>query len=726
MPPVEAELTDGDSDDEEETQPKDQNHLGRGVLSQEAELVLYNGDPATAITDREAASTSTSKKEEEDRGAARTRTSKKRVRTEQEVEEVIEEEEDKGAARTRTSKKRVRTEQEDEEEIEEDRGAARTRTSKKRVRTEEEDEEIEEDRGAARTRTSKKRVRTEQEEEEEEEMEEEDENEGGRKLGRTKNTDRRWKSTKPMIFGMAVPEFQEQPLKTLPDGCYIPYEFFKLFVTDEFVDYIADMSQQYAGRKGQVHIQPKLTHNNIRITHAIMYMTGYIRPSNRRMYWERREDSRNSLVAKTMTEATFTSILRHTTFVNNTVPDPNDRYWKVRPLFDQINSCAKQWIKHPEKVSIDEAMVKYFGPHPLKQFMRGKPHRFGYKVWVMASSTGELLACQPYAGASTMIKDYGQGQGPNVVLGLAEQCGLLLGAKVYCVNLFTSLDLLEHMGDRHLGVTGTMRQNRLHGIPLPTKKEVAKNFERGQLQAIYHQDAMVLVWKDNQPVYMASNHDSVEPMGTCQRYSQKEKGYVAVHQPKLNHEYNTNMGGVDLLDNGEKNYAITARIKKWYWCLYAWFLNVSMVQAWRLYRAHMPRMFRLLEEAELEAIRMEEDREERKEMEENWKKRRVTEKRKAEIPLLEFTRQVVDTLFMRHSDPHTTIVPQQNVVLSSSTLEEARFDSGRHLVRIFDVRGVCKECKARTKYRCIRCNVALHPDVCFYKFHTPEEEWQNV
>jgi len=59
MPPVEAELTDGDSDDEEDTQPKDQNHLGRGVLSQEAELVLYNGDTATAITDREAASTST-------------------------------------------------------------------------------------------------------------------------------------------------------------------------------------------------------------------------------------------------------------------------------------------------------------------------------------------------------------------------------------------------------------------------------------------------------------------------------------------------------------------------------------------------------------------------------------------------------------------------------------------------------------------------------------------
>jgi hypothetical protein len=28
---------------------------------------------------------------------------------------------------------------------------------------------------------------------------------------------------------------------------------------------------------------------------------------------------------------------------------------------------------------------------------------------------------------------------------------------------------------------------------------------------------------------------------------------------------------------GGKRYAITMRVKKWYWLCYAWFLNVSMV-----------------------------------------------------------------------------------------------------------------------------------------------------
>jgi hypothetical protein len=49
----------------------------------------------------------------------------------------------------------------------------------------------------------------------------------------------------------------------------------------------------------------------------------------------------------------------------------------------------------------------------------------------LASSTGELLACQPYGGSTTNIPDYGLGQGPNVIMGLSEQYGLLPGSKVY-------------------------------------------------------------------------------------------------------------------------------------------------------------------------------------------------------------------------------------------------------------------------------------------------------
>ncbi len=126
-----------------------------------------------------------------------------------------------------------------------------------------------------------------------------------------KKKKKRFKKTKNNIFGISVPEFQEQPLKTLPDGCDTPYDFLKLFVPDKFVDQTVETSRLYAARKGNTnsHILPKLTHNIIRISHAIMYLTGYLTPSNMRMYWEKREGSRNNMLARTMYEATLTNII---------------------------------------------------------------------------------------------------------------------------------------------------------------------------------------------------------------------------------------------------------------------------------------------------------------------------------------------------------------------------------------------------------------------------------
>ena len=64
----------------------------------------------------------------------------------------------------------------------------------------------------------------------------------------------------------------------------------------------------------------------------------------------------------------------------------------MRYLFDQLNKAAKLYVQHPERVAIDEGVVKYFGPHPLKQFMKGKPHRFGYKV----SCANQGWACDTF------------------------------------------------------------------------------------------------------------------------------------------------------------------------------------------------------------------------------------------------------------------------------------------------------------------------------------------
>lgn len=65
--------------------------------------------------------------------------------------------------------------------------------------------------------------------------------------------------------------------------------------------------------------------------------------------------------------------------------------------------------------------------------------------------------------------------------------------------------------------------NSLHGFPLPGPKEVEKTFNRGKSQAVCNTTNTVIVWRDNKPVYMGSNCDELEPMGSCQHYSMQEK-----------------------------------------------------------------------------------------------------------------------------------------------------------------------------------------------------------
>ncbi len=239
-------------------------------------------------------------------------------------------------------------------------------------------------RGCTRSRggpaAKKSRKQEQQQEEENVDEEEEEEVEEIEQLRRTKNTDRKWMNKKPRSFGRSLPDFVVQPLKQLPDNCTTPYDFHQLFVDDNFIDEMVRTSTLYANRKNRQEEAKKITRDTIRTSMAIMYMTGYLTPSNRNMYWELKEDTSNTFVRKAMSKKTFVAIIRNSYFVESVVPDPKDKFWKVRPLFDQLNRAAKTYMRQSREVSVDEAMVKYFGPHPLKQYMKGKPCRFGYKV----------------------------------------------------------------------------------------------------------------------------------------------------------------------------------------------------------------------------------------------------------------------------------------------------------------------------------------------------------
>ncbi|KAK3883317.1 hypothetical protein Pcinc_012353 [Petrolisthes cinctipes] len=227
------------------------------------------------------------------------------------------------------------------------------------------------------------------------------------------------------------------------------------------------------------------------------------------------------------------------------------------------------------------------------------------------------------------------------------------------------------MSKKGIGVVGTVRQNRLSKLSLPSKQQ-AQKMKRGQNDQVYVSgDQVVAVWKDSAPVYVASNFADVSPMRKCKRYSLDEKK-VEVDVPNIIKVYNTNMGGVDLVDN----------------------------MAWGLYR-------------KVGVV--------------------IGMKKHSKMPLLDLIRLCVEMTVIIHGETNTSRI---NILptLSTSTLSDVRKDNGNHLViKTPDRKNVCNRCKKRTLYRGTNTSLGQHsqhhsaslhliPDITFMR---PKGEYQT-
>jgi Transposase IS4 len=79
----------------------------------------------------------------------------------------------------------------------------------------------------------------------------------------------------------------------------------------------------------------------------------------------------------------FEELLRYLHVCHNTDLDIGDKLSKLRPPFVMLNKRFVQHWPTEQDISINESMVPYYGRHASKQFIPGKPIRFGFKVWCL-------------------------------------------------------------------------------------------------------------------------------------------------------------------------------------------------------------------------------------------------------------------------------------------------------------------------------------------------------
>lgn len=68
------------------------------------------------------------------------------------------------------------------------------------------------------------------------------------------------------------------------------------------------------------------------------------------------------------------------------------------------------------------------------------------------------------------------------------------------------------------------------------------------------------------------------------RYCRVSRDRINIDQPHLIGMYNKHMGYVDCMDQHIANYEVSIRGKKWYWPLFRHMIDMTVVNAWQLYR----------------------------------------------------------------------------------------------------------------------------------------------
>lgn len=231
---------------------------------------------------------------------------------------------------------------------------------------------------------------------------------------------------------------------------------------------------------------------------GVLYITGYHNLPDTCYYWSNRESLGCALIKECISRERFKKIKQFFHVCDNSALDPRNKFAKVAPLNDLFNKKFLQFDVFSHNLSIDEQMIAYYGRHSCKMFIKGKPIRFGYKYWCLASTEGYLYQFMPYAGACTEHEDPGFGLGERVVLSLLSHLEDRSKHTVTFDNFFTSHKLMTRLLHDGFFALGTVRDNRTNHAPLMNIKEMRKK-PRGSSDFRFDTNNSILAvrWNDN-------------------------------------------------------------------------------------------------------------------------------------------------------------------------------------------------------------------------------------
>lgn len=216
-------------------------------------------------------------------------------------------------------------------------------------------------------------------------------------------------------------------------------------------------------------------------------------------------------------------------------------------------------------------MIPFRGRLSFRQYIKGKRHKFGMKVYKVCLEGGFTYSLKIYCGSE---KTDGQSSvAESIVMGMLQPL-LDNGRTLYADNWYTSIPLAENLQKRSTHLVGTIRKNR-KGLP---KTVVDAKLKKGEITAKQnHNKVVVMKWHDKRDVLLLSTKHTDEQKQVHHKEGPRFKPSAII-------DYNKAKAFVDMSDQMAAYSNSLRKSMKWYRKLaFEFITGTSVVNALYLY-----------------------------------------------------------------------------------------------------------------------------------------------
>ena len=228
----------------------------------------------------------------------------------------------------------------------------------------------------------------------------------------------------------STPEVLFCPLRST--GPHIPLSevdalsLFELYFDDAVMERIANCTLEYAEAKKDekrkryaLFMRQTLTKDELMSFNGALILLGIQHVRNQRKAWSSARAQFLPRLHELMTCQRFEIIgcFLHVVTVQEEEETPKDRLRKLRPFLKEIKARCIDYYQPLRELSIDERMVKSKARSVMVQYMKQKPIKWGFKLWVVADTTGYTIDFNIYTGKRESTE---HGLASQVIMTLVE------------------------------------------------------------------------------------------------------------------------------------------------------------------------------------------------------------------------------------------------------------------------------------------------------------------